>query len=228
MLMAFLSGPLVVPLAAQATHPSGTTTNRVASAAATNEVDVVNNETHVIVAGDKLSFRIIEDREAPKILTVAAGGEIEVPYLGRVVVAGKTVNQARRELKSLLEKDLYYQASVVLAIEELAVKPVLPPAAAAAAAKPKQVVVVGQVRIQGVQEMPYGDKYTLSRAILKAGGFSSFANGRKVQIARKSDKGKTERIVVDVLAILKDGKVENDVELMPEDMVIVPEKLVNF
>jgi polysaccharide export outer membrane protein len=211
-------------LMAQSTTSSNSVPGKSAGVASTNADDVVSNETHVIAAGDKLSFRVVEDRNEPKILTVAAGGEIEVPYLGRMVVAGKTVIQARQEIKAQLEKDLYYQATVVLSIEEVATKPVGPPATA----KAKQVVVVGQVRSQGVQEMPYGEKYMVSRAILKAGGFSAFANGRKVQITRKAEGKKTERIVVDVLSILKEGKVENDVELQPDDMVIVPEKFVNF
>ncbi|MDD2708147.1 MAG: polysaccharide biosynthesis/export family protein [Verrucomicrobiae bacterium] len=195
-----------------------------AASGAASPAKIVSNETHVIEAGDKLSYRVIEDREAPKSLLVSAAGEIEVPYLGRSLVAGKTVNQAARYLKMLLEKDLYYQATVVLSVEELALKPVVP----VVPVKPKQVVVVGQVRVQGVQEMPVGERYTVSRAILKAGGFSSFANGRKVQVARKTKDGKTDRVTVDVMAVLKDGRVENDVELQADDMVIVPEKMVNF
>ena len=194
------------------------------SPSVTNTPAVVQPETYVLQVGDRLNYRVVEDREDPRLLPLTASGEIEVPYLGKVMVAGKTVAAAAKELKGLLEKDLYYKATVVLSVEEVAPRPFEMQRMGAA----KQIFVVGQVRAQGAQDMPREEKYTLSRAIIKAGGFSSFANGRKVQIVRKNPEGKADRIVADVLSVLKDGKVENDVELQPDDMVIVPEKLVNF
>ncbi len=92
----------------------------------------------------------------------------------------------------------------------------------------KQIHVVGLVRLQGAQDIPSDEKYLASQAISRAGGFSPFANGRKVQIFRKASDGKIERITVDVLSVLKDGKLQNDAELQPDDTVLVPEKLVNF
>jgi polysaccharide export outer membrane protein len=187
---------------------------------------VVQPETHVLQVGDVLSYRVVEDREEPRLLPVTASGEIEVPYLGKALVAGKTVAAAAKDLKAQLEKDLYYKATVMLSVEQVAPKPMelnLPHFG-----RSRQIFVVGQVRAQGAQEMPREEPYMLSRAIIRAGGFSSFANGRKVQIVRKNAEGKTDRIVADVLAVLKDGKMELDVELQLDDMVIVPEKILNF
>lgn len=185
---------------------------------------VVQPETHVIQVGDRLSYRVLEDREETRILPVTASGEIEVPYLGKALVAGKTVAAASRDLKAQLEKDLYFKATVLLSVEELAPKPFEMPHTG----RTRQISVVGQVRSQGVQDMPRDEKYMLSRAIIKADGFSSFANGRKVQVVRKDAEGKSVKLTADVLSVLKDGKMENDVELLPDDMVIVPEKLINF
>lgn len=214
----------VGPFAAAAEGSTNAPSPSVTNAPATNIPAVVQPETYVLQVGDRLNYRVVEDREDPRLLPLTASGEIEVPYLGKVMVAGKTVAAAAKELKGLLEKDLYYKATVVLSVEEVAPRPFEMQRMGAA----KQIFVVGQVRAQGAQDMPREEKYTLSRAIIKAGGFSSFANGRKVQIVRKTPEGKAERIVADVLSVLKDGKVENDVELQPDDMVIVPEKLVNF
>ncbi len=190
----------------------------------TNATTMILPETYLINVGDRLGFRVLEDREETRLLQVFPGGDIDVPYLGRVVVAGKSLTQATKEVKALLEKDLYYQATVVISVEEMARHAAVP----GEVLRPKQVFVVGQVRMQGAQDIPPGEKYQLSRAIIKAGGFGSFANGRKVQVIRKLPDGKTDRLTVDVLAVLKEGKLENDIELKPEDMVIVPERLVNF
>lgn len=218
--MAVLLGVVLAPGPLAAAESSTNATSH----SATNAPAVVQPETHVLQVGDRLNYRVVEDREDPRLLPVTASGEIEVPYLGKVLVAGKTVAAAAKELKGLLEKDLYYKATVVLSVEEVAPRPF----EMLRAGRAKQIFVVGQVRSQGAQDLPTDEKYMLSRAIIKAGGFSSFANGKKVQIVRKNPEGKSERIVADVLSVLKDGKVENDVELQPDDMVIVPEKLVNF
>jgi polysaccharide biosynthesis/export protein len=185
-----------------------------------SSIPFIRSDSYIISVGDKLSFKVIEDKEDSKVLTVSATGEIEVPYLGRVFVAGKQIDSARKEIKALLEKDLYYQASVILAIDEAIRVP--------SALKLKQITVVGQVHNQGPQDLHPDEKYTLSRAILKSGGFASFANARKVVIIRKTADGKGEKITADVLAVLKDGEMDKDIELQPDDMVIVPEKLINF
>lgn len=190
----------------------------------TNSTVAVDAEKYVISDGDKLSYRVLEDREDPKKLEVSPSGEIEVPYLGRVMVAGKKLKTAAEEIKALLEKELYSQATVILSVVEIAPEIVKTPSAG----KPKQVFVVGQVKMQGTQEIYPGEKYMLSRAIIKAGGLGPFANGKKVQVIRKEPSGRTIRITVDILSVLIHGKMENDLELMPDDMIIVPESWIKM
>ncbi|MBV9463934.1 MAG: polysaccharide biosynthesis/export family protein [Verrucomicrobiae bacterium] len=173
--------------------------------------------------GDKVTLRVVESRDEPVTLTVSPSGEIEVPYLGRRLVIGKSIPQVEVELKQEYEKDYYYTATVKIAVEAINAVP--------NAQAIRRIYVTGQVPQQGAQEIPPGELYTVSRAILKAGGLGPFANGRKITIVRKSPDRKSreeERIVVDVLSILEDGKVENDVELKAEDLIIVPEKLINW
>ena len=190
----------------------------------TNGIPHISSETYILMVGDRLDFRVIEDGDPSRLLVISPTGEIDVPYYGRVQVTGKTLIQAGQIIKSLLEKDLYYRASVILALDETAPKM----GGALGGGKLKQIYVVGQVRMQGSQDIGVDEKLLISRAIVKAGGFGSFANGRKVKIIRKLADGKKDEIIVDVLSVLKEGKTENDVELKPDDMVIVPEKLINF
>ena len=68
----------------------------------------------------------------------------------------------------------------------------------------------------------------LSQAIIQAGGFAQFADKGKVAVHRKDASGKKVILYVDVGSILKDGKTENDIELQPDDMVIVGERLFNI
>jgi protein involved in polysaccharide export with SLBB domain len=201
-----------------------------------------------IAAGDRLEYRVVESGEPSRVLLVSASGEIELPHYGKVEVAGRTPEAAAKEIKALLEKSLFFVATVLLArteapapeVARTAVSPpVEPPVArpeekAPAAevrregAAPAQVTVMGQVRLQGLQDMPSGMRYMLSHAIIKAGGLTTWANGRKVQVVRKAEDGKTSRFSADVLSVLKEGQLDKDVELEPGDTIIVPERLFSL
>jgi len=167
--------------------------------------------------GDRISYRVIEDEEEPKPLTVADSGDIEVPYYGLVRAEGKTSRQLAREIKGLLEKSYYYQATVIIAVELINKARVI-----------GKVYVTGQVRSAGAQEMLASDTNTVSKAILKAGGFSDFADKRKVQIVREGGEGGRKIYTVNVSDIWQKGQTDLDLVLLPEDQIFVPARLVNF
>src|SRR5947199_1645573 len=58
------------------------------------------DDEHRIRPGDKLSFRVEEDREEPKLLPVTDSGEVELPYnFGRLIAANKTCKALAQEIK---------------------------------------------------------------------------------------------------------------------------------
>src|SRR5665213_521658 len=81
----------------------------------------VPDDTYKLRAGDTVSFQILEDRiwnpvDVPKPIVVADSGELDVPYIGRVLVVDKTCKQAAEDIKATLEKDYYKKATVVLSL----------------------------------------------------------------------------------------------------------------
>ena len=70
-------------------------------------------------AGDQVTVEIVEDREGGLPRIVTATGELDVPPLGRVRVAGHTATEAAGEIKQALERDYYYHATVKLAIDRI-------------------------------------------------------------------------------------------------------------
>jgi polysaccharide biosynthesis/export protein len=176
------------------------------------------DDKHLLAAGDKLSFRIVEDNEDPKSLLVNDNGELEVPYIGRFPVSGKTCRKAAREIKAELEKDFYHQATVIIAVD-LLTKTL------------GKIYLVGSVRTPGPQEIPSDEVFTISKAVMRAGGFGEFGDKNHVKITRrnpgKSD-GTSQVIVVRVGDILEKGRMELDVTLEPGDLIFVPNRLVSF
>lgn len=166
--------------------------------------------------GDRVSFQILEDRDAPRSLVVADSGELDVPYLGRMAAAEKTCKQLAREVKTALEKEYYYRASVVLALDTA--NRVL-----------GRVYVWGQVKNQGPIEVAVNENLTAGKAILRAGGFSDFASKKKVKVVRAGANGMAKQVFeLNMVAILEDGQTEKDLLLQSDDSVIVGSRLINF
>lgn len=181
------------------------------------------NESHKLGPGDRLSFRVIEDEDPPIALAVMDSGEMEVPYLGRMNAQGKSCKEAAYEIKSALEREYYIQASVILALDVIA------PIAPKGFVSRGTIQLMGQVRSQGPQEIPSDGVYTVGKAVMRAGGFGEFANKRKVKLIRQvGTKGETETKVIDLLEVLEKGKMSKDVPVQPGDLIIVPERWINF
>src|SRR5205809_401323 len=67
-----------------------------------------------------------------------------------------------------------------------------------------KVYVYGSVKGQGPQEIPADESYTVSKAIIRAGGFGDFANKRKVRVTRKDGKN----FVVDLKRVIEEGHTD--------------------
>lgn len=94
--------------------------------------------------------------------------------------------------------------------------------------KPIEIIVVGEVGTPGIVSFAPGESRTLLRALLKAGGFGRFAKKDKVRLIRLNEKNERSVTVIDASAILDEGFLNKDVELLPGDMLIVGEKLFSW
>lgn len=167
--------------------------------------------------GDIVSFRIENDTNDTVHLTVTDTGELEVPYVGRVKAEGQTCRRLAGQLKTMLEKDYYYHATVMLAIDSFHDE------------RAGKAYVTGEVRNPGPISISPDQKLMVSEAILNAGGFSEFADRRRVKVMRQSGSSNSvTTYYVDVLAVWKNGQKNKDLGLMAGDQIFVASKLVNF
>ena len=177
----------------------------------------VADDKYHLRAGDKISLQILEDRDVPKSLVVADSGELDAPYIGRLMAVDKTCKQLAEDLKAQLEKEYYYRATVIIALD--VANKIL-----------GRIYVWGQVRNQGPIDIAVTENLTAGRAVLRAGGFADFANKKKVKVVRGgggNGAGK-QSFELNMIEILEEGKMEKDVVLQPDDFIIVPSRLINF
>ena len=182
----------------------------------------VADDTYVLRVGDAVSFQILEDQllgiqDAPINLVVADSGEIDVTYIGRIMAVGKTSKQLAAEITAALQKDYYKKATVVLSLN-------------VASRIIGRIYIWGQVRTQGALDLQINENLTAGNAILRAGGFGDFANKTKVKVVRAAvgPNGEKKTFDLNMEDILEKGAIEKDIVLQPNDLVIVPTRLVNF
>jgi polysaccharide biosynthesis/export protein len=198
--------PPPIPKAAAVEPPTTSTVMR------TNSMTVLDDKKR-LGSNDYVSFRVVEDRDnESQHLRVNDSGELEVPYVGLVQAAGKSCKELAYAIKASLEREYYYHATVIIAVDHISEK------------SRGKIYVYGSVKGQGPQEIPADESYTVSKAIIRAGGFGDFANKRKVKLTRKGGKD----YVVDLKRVIEEGHTEEDVVLQPDDQIYVPQRLINM
>jgi polysaccharide export outer membrane protein len=147
---------------------------------------------------------------------IADSGELDVPYIGRIPALDKTCHQLATRIKADLEKEYYYHASIVLALET-------------SSRVLGRVYVWGQVRTQGPIDITPEESLTVGRAILRAGGFGDFANKKKVKVVRPAAGDRPKQLFeLNLVQILEEGQTDKDLPLQSNDAVIVSSRFINF
>lgn len=87
------------------------------------------------------------------------------------------------------------------------------------------VYVLGQVNTPRNIDMPSDSKLTVSMALSQAGSWTKFAAIGRIQVLRQPPGGEPQRITVDLDAVVN-GVLEKDLELLPGDVVWVPQRSI--
>ena len=133
--------------------------------------------------------------------TIDNEGFINLPYIGRVRVAGLSPGIAQSTIESVYRnRDIYTNPTITIG-QQL---------------QSRFVNVGGEVKTP--QRIPYTADLTVLSSINAAGGFSPFADQRKVRLLRGS-----EVMVIDVKKIR--GNPSLDIAVQPGDRIEVPQTL---
>lgn len=116
----------------------------------------------VQLKGLPVGTEVIED-------VVDEQGNISLPYIGQVVAAGLTTSELERNIFNAYVDGEIYKSGISVTIT----------------AQEKNFFVTGEVR--GPGRYPLTSGTTLLQAIASAGGYSPYANQKKIQLNRGSD-----------------------------------------
>src|ERR1043166_4268410 len=124
-------------------------------------------------------------RGQSRLVPIKPDGTIDLPYVGEVLVAGKTVNQAKRLLDKLYAENDLQEVEVTVQTLEFA---------------PKRVYVMGEVYSPGmIESVP---PMTLVQAIIRCGGPNGRAERSKILLVRRQFLPLPQAVVFDINQVL--------------------------
>lgn len=189
-----------------------------AKAAGTNETDTANLKQRLIAPGMQITVNVAEDATLKRTYIVPPGCALDIAAAGRMEVCGLTTEELAAKIRVPLERDFFQQANVTVFIES-ATNPDRPGGV---------VYLIGDVNRPGPLLLPAEQVFTLTKAIIAAGGFSQFAKSSAVRVLRYCEDGKKYDTFVNVERIMQKGEFELDIPLQPNDWVIVTQKIISF
>lgn len=195
------------------------TTGAAYSTADTNATAGTTAKPHVIAPGITISISVDEDHSLNRAYLIPISGAIDYPPLGRIMVEGLTTDEVAQRIKEGLEKDYFQRATVTVAVESTL---------GGGGGAGGVIYVIGNVNRPGPLLLPKDERFTVTKAIIAAGNFATFANGAKVQLIRYDKAGKKFITYINVDRIMKRGEFEKDIQIQDGDWIVVPEKLINF
>ena len=167
----------------------------------TNESKVTGSSQYVIGPEDILQIEVWREKNLSGTVAVRMDGKISLPLIYDVQAAGLTPRELQENLAKKL-KEFVENPDVTVTVTE---------------ANSFKVYVSGQVRTPGVFKLR--TETNLLQIISMAGGFTEWANPKKILIIRKANG--TEKRIIANHKRMADGK-ELILVLKPGDTVIVP------
>ena len=163
-----------------------------------------------LIAGDLLHITVFRQKDLELEVRVPEGGLFAYPLIGDVAATNCTVKIVETDIRKRLEERYLYRAGVTVTVKEYA---------------PRSVYVMGGIQKPGGYEIHPNRRLTVLQLISTAGGYTDRAQKEYSQLIRRKANDERELIrfsAAEVERAVARGKVEADIELFPDDLVVIP------
>ena len=163
---------------------------------------------YIIGPGDRISVFVYQSPQLSiQSLPVRPDGRISLPLVPDLVATGKTPTQLGAEITDRLRA--YVKDPNVTVMVQDFYGPL-----------DRQIRVIGEAA--DPQALAFRDRMTLLDVMIQTKGLTRFAAGNRAVIVRRVN-GKTENIRVHLADLVKDGDVSQNVDMVPGDVLIIPQ-----
>ena len=152
--------------------------------------------------GDILEVSVWKEEGLEKSVLVRPDGGISFPMVGDIPAQGRTVAQLAEEIAKRITRFIPDPVVTVSLQQNLG----------------NRIYVIGKVNKPG--EFMLNRYVDVIQALSMAGGMNPFANGKKIQILRRGEKGQSA--IPFSYAAVEDGDLKQNIVLQPGDVVLVP------
>ena len=164
---------------------------------------IASGDQYVIGTEDVLYINVWREETLTRTILVRADGKVSMPLIDDVQAAGLTPLQLKQVITERL-KQFIDNPNVSVVVTE---------------ANSFKVFVTGEVKTPGVYRLR--SETTLLQIIPMAGGFTDWANQKKIMIIRK-EGGREKRFTANYKKILEGDDPASNIALKPGDTVVVP------
>ncbi|MDB1123728.1 XrtA/PEP-CTERM system exopolysaccharide export protein [Vibrio algarum] len=167
----------------------------------------IDNYVYLIGPGDELSVFVWGNPEISGSFTVRPDGMISTSLVDDLEASGKTSTELAREFEAQLSE--YIRDPIVSIIVNDFVGPF-----------GEQVRVIGEA--SEPKAISYTENMTILDVMVQVGGLTEYADGNDVSLIRVID-GQYKKFNVKMDDLLKFGTIEENVDVLPGDIIIIPE-----
>jgi len=161
----------------------------------------IDPDKYILGPGDKIGLNILTSESLTIPLVVTPTGDLIIPSVGVLPVAGDTLAQVVKNVRAFVKEQAYPNSKVTLALTEL---------------RTFLVQVIGAVNQPGFIEIT--PTIRLSDLVELAGGFHQLA--REFDITFQSNSGEEHK--VDFLQFILNGNLEHNPTFREGDKLIIP------
>jgi polysaccharide export outer membrane protein len=169
----------------------------------TVSLGTVDNSVYVIGPEDVLDITVWKEPDVSRVVPVRPDGRISLPLINDIQAAGLSPEQLAATVAEKLRKYMNEPKVTVIVT----------------AINSQRVFVVGEVLRAGA--FPLLPGMTVLQALASAGGFTPFANVKKIHVVRLRD-GKHIELEFNYRDVLRGDKPEQNINLEPGDTIVVP------
>lgn len=159
---------------------------------------------------DGLNIFVWRNPELSVRITVRPDGRLSIPLIDDLPATGKTPSELARDIEEALGQ--YISQPIVSVMVDGFVGPFS-----------QQVRVVGEAA--SPQAIPYRANMTLLDVMIQVGGLTEFAAGNRATLVR-FENGEQKEYDLNIESLIKDGRIEANVKILPGDVLIIPESFL--
>lgn len=194
---------LAIPAAAQTNADAKPSSQGSQTAPAAATKSATNDPNYIIGAQDVLDINVWKEVELTRSVPVRPDGKISLPLLNDVQAAGLTPTKLAEEITTSLKKFVTDpQVTVIVTV-----------------INSQRIYILGEVNRAGAY--PLLPEMTVLQALSSSGGFTQFANTKKIYVLR-TEEGKSDKYPFNYKDVIAGRHAEENIVLKAGDTLVVP------